>query len=96
MKKQIIIIRAQQRQSGCSVWWCFKGGATERHVATPKQLKVLEKMLRKSGRWNINPSIYDNLGFNARLLITVPAWQWSTLTTPKLEVIEALDLASVT
>lgn len=93
---QIIQIKAQQKTNGCSVYVLFKGGLTERWPCTPKQFKLLERVLRKSGRWNINPCIYDNLGFNARLIITTPAWQWFSLTTPnKAQIVAALDLASV-
>lgn len=92
----IIIIRAQQRPSGCSVLFVHKGGFTERWPATPKQLKTLEKVLRQSKKWRITPSLYDNIGFNARLIISMPVWEWFSLTTPhKAEVVAALDLASV-
>lgn len=96
MKNQIVQIKAQQKTNDCSVYVLFKGGVTEQWPATPKQFKLLEKVLKRSGRWNINPCIYDNLGFSARLIITTPIWEWSTLTTPNNQVIEALDLASVT
>lgn len=97
MKNQIVQIKAQQKPSGCSVFVLYKGGLSERWPATPKQFKLLERILRKSGRWNINPCIYDNQGFNARLIITNPIWEWTSLTTPnKAKTIAALDLASVT